>query len=191
MSGPGGLTAALRSVEPRLGVADTALGSEAGGLFLAEQGGECGQLEFERASAALGLINPALQFRLAQRQDVALDHEVLTVALKRRPCRAALELCAAPGFLERLQPESFGGVGDGFGEAVQGGGAGVEATGEAAPPEIKQRVDGVRGAAADLGADLFDGGTLAVAKQGVGGAVDVGRVHGAGGRAATGGRRPY
>ena len=177
--------------EARLGVTGTALGSEAGGLFLAKQGRERPNFLFEGARAALGLLDPALQLGLAQRQDVTLDHEVLAITIERCSDGAALELCAVPGLLERLKPEALGGVGDGFGEAVQGVGAGIEAAGEAPPPLVEQRVDGVRGAAADLRADLLDGGALAVAKQGVGGTVDVGRVHGAGGDAAGEGGRRY
>ena len=70
------------------------------------------------------------------------------------------------------------------GESVQGGRSGVEAGCESAPPGIEQRVDGVGGAAADGRADLLYRGALAFAQQLVGGAVDVGRVHGARGDAA-------
>ena len=74
-----------------------------------------------------------------------------------------------------------------FGESVQGGGSGVEAAGESAPPGVEQRVDGVRGAAADRRADLLDGGALAFAQQLVGGAVDVGDRDAAGACVTDGG----
>jgi hypothetical protein len=113
---------------------------------------------------------------------VALHHEVLPLAVECRFGRSTLELGAAASLLERLQPQALGGMGDRFREAVQGGGAGVEAAGEAAPPLVEQRVDGVRGAATDVVADFLDGGTLARAEQSVGGAVDVGGSDAAGGR---------
>ena len=103
--------------------------------------------------------------------------------LRGLPCSAGGALA---GLVERLQPEALGGVQHRFREAVQGGGSGVEAAGEAAPPGVEQRVDGVRGAAADRRADLLDRGALAVAQQLVGGAVDVGGGDAAGGDAADG-----
>src|SRR6202042_1615757 len=80
---------------------------------------------------------------------------------------------APAAFIDGLHPEGLGDVGDGLGEAVQGGGAGVEARGEALPPGVEQRVDGVGGAAADFLADFFNRGTFAGAKQCVGGELDV------------------
>jgi hypothetical protein len=68
---------------------------------------------------------------------------------------------AAAAFVEGLHPQGFGDVGDGFGEAVQGGGACVETCGEGFPPGVEERIDGVGGAAADFGTDLVDGGALA------------------------------
>lgn len=43
---------------------------------------------------------------------------------------------AAPTFVEGLHPEGFGGVGHGFGQSVQGGGAGVESSRKPPPPGI-------------------------------------------------------
>jgi hypothetical protein len=54
------------------------------------------------------------------------------------------ELGASAAFVEGLHPEGFGDVGDGFREAVQGGGAGIEACGEVLPPGIEEGTDGVR-----------------------------------------------
>ena len=71
--------------------------------------------------------------------------------------------CAPAAFVEGLHPEGFGGVGDGFVQSVQGGGAGIQAGGESLPPGVQKRVDGVRAAGAELFADFFDGGALASA----------------------------
>ena len=68
---------------------------------------------------------------------------------------------AATAFVEGLHPEGFGDVGDGFGESVQGGGAGVEACGEPFPPRVEQRIYGVRGAATEACADFFNRGAFA------------------------------
>jgi hypothetical protein len=79
----------------------------------------------------------------------------------------------APAFVEGLYPQGFGGVSDRFWESVKCGGAGVQAGRKPLPPGIEQGVDGVRGAGAEFLADFLDGGALAGAQQGVGGALNV------------------
>lgn len=64
-------------------------------------------------------------------------------------------------------------MGDGFRQAVQGGGAGVQSCGESLPPGIQHGVDGVRGAAAEFAADFLNGGAIADAQERVGGVADV------------------
>jgi len=54
------------------------------------------------------------------------DLEALFVEFGNACAVALFESGAAFAFFERLHPEGFGDVGDGFGEAVQGGGTGVE-----------------------------------------------------------------
>jgi hypothetical protein len=53
-------------IKSRLGVTGAALGSFAGGLLLAKQRRDCGELQLEGACAVLGLVDPVLQFRFAQ-----------------------------------------------------------------------------------------------------------------------------
>jgi hypothetical protein len=77
-------------------------------------------------------------------------------------------------FFEGLHPQAFRRQEHRFRESVQRCGASVEPAGEALPPGVEQRVDRVRGAAAQSRADALDGGALAFAQQGVGGAVYVG-----------------
>ena len=126
-----------------------ALGGEAGGLLLSQQRGERFELEFEAGDALVALLQAGGEFALADREDVRAQLEVLAVAGEGLVGGLRFRLCAAAGFVEALQPESLGGQQHGFREAVQGGGSGIEAAGEAAPPLIEQRVDGVGAAAAD------------------------------------------
>ena len=89
----------------------------------------------------------------------------------RSASRLAMEfLLGTPAALvEGLHPEGFGDVGDGFGEPMQSGGAGIQARGEALPPGVKQGIDGVGRAAADFLADFFDRRALTRTQQRVGG----------------------
>ena len=159
-----------------------AFGSETGGLFLAEQGGECLDFEFEPGGALVCGGEAVFHFLLADGEDVGLHFEVLALAGEGLAAGAGFELGAAAGVVHALQPEGFGGVEHRLGGAVQGSEAGVQAAREATPPMVEQRVDGVRGTAADLETHLFDRGALTLAQQAVGGAIDIG-----GGDAAGGG----
>ena len=82
---------------------------------------------------------------------------------RERTARLAAELLrgAPPALFERLHPERLGDVRDGFGEAVERRGTCVEARGEALPPGIQDRVNGVGRAAADFLADLLNRRALA------------------------------
>jgi len=93
------------------------------------------------------------------------------MALSRSSRRSA---CSPACFIEGLHPQSLRRQEYRFRESVQGGGAGVEPASEALPPGVEQRVDRVRGAAADRCADALDGGALAFTQKSIGGAVDVG-----------------
>ncbi|MCJ7451572.1 MAG: hypothetical protein MUO39_03740 [Steroidobacteraceae bacterium] len=150
-----------------------AFDGKAGGLLLAEQCGERLDFRFERCGAALGCVQSALQLALADREHVGSDLDLLTFLRERGPAGALLGGGAFACLFERLQPQAFGREQHRFRESVQGGGSGVEASGEATPPGVEQRVYRVRGAAANLRSDLLDGGALALAQQGVRGTVDV------------------
>jgi hypothetical protein len=81
---------------------------------------------------------------------MGLHRDVLALAIN--PLLRLTGLCghATASVLDRLQPETLGGVEYGFREAVQRGGAGVETAGEAAPPGVQKWIDGVRAAAANF-----------------------------------------
>ena len=87
----------------------------------------------------------------------------------RSASRGAVELLLRPPapFLEGLHPECFGDVGNRFGEPMQGGRPGIEARGEALPPGIEERIDGVGRAAADFLADLLNRRALALPQEGI------------------------
>ena len=85
-------------------------------------------------------------------------------------------LGAPAALIARLHSERFGDVCDGIGQTPQGRGPG-ELLAEALPPGIEQRVDGIRGAGADSGAEPLDVGPLAFAQQRVGRALDVADRH--------------
>ena len=94
-------------------------------MFLAQQKGEFAQLQIQLGDGALALVQAGVEFAFAQGQDVGANFEGLLLVGGGRSCGFEFELGAAAAFLEGLHPERFGNVGDGFGEAVQGGGAGV------------------------------------------------------------------
>lgn len=158
-----------------------AFGGKARGLLFLQKRGEGFDFKLEPAGAFFGGFDTLCEFSLADREDVAAELEVLLLAVECLAARLILGPRPATGLVEALQPESLGGVEHGFRKAVQGGGSGIEASGEAAPPGVEQRVDRIRAAAAYFPANLFDRRTLAFAEESVGGAVHVG-----GGDAATG-----
>ena len=95
------------------------------GLFFAEQECQLAELQIQLADGALALVQAGVEFALAQGQYVGADFEVLLLFGAGALCGSEFELRAAAPFVEGLHPECFCDVGNGFGEAVQGGGAGV------------------------------------------------------------------
>jgi hypothetical protein len=116
----------LRSSECRAGQELSFEGSDAAtprvacGLFLAQQKGEFAQLQIQLGDRAFALVQAGVEFAFAQGQDVGTDFEVLLLVGGGCSSGFEFELGAAAAFVERLHPEGFGDVGDGFGEAVQG-----------------------------------------------------------------------
>lgn len=96
---------------------------------------------------------------------------------------ADLVLRAMAAFLEGLHPERFRDMSNGFGQAVEGCGAGIEARGQTLPPRVQQRVDRVGRASTDFLADFFYGGALALAQECIGGEFDIASGDATGGRA--------
>jgi hypothetical protein len=129
-------------------------------LFLAQQSCEFAQAQVQIFDGAVAIAETGVEFALAQGQDVGADLEVLLVVGGEAFGGFQFLLGAAAGFGEGLHPEGFGDVGDGLGKAVQGGRARIESGEEGFPPSIEHGVDGVGGAAAELGADLIDGGAF-------------------------------
>lgn len=71
-----------------------------------------------------------------------------------------LELGAAAAFVKGLHPEGFGDVGDGLGQAMQGGGTRIQPRSKVFPPDIQERTHGIRGPTADGCSDSFHRGTV-------------------------------
>jgi hypothetical protein len=105
-------------------------------LFLAEHQRELAKLELQIGDGGIAVAQTRIEFAFAQRQHVGAYVEGLLLVDGRALLGLELEPGAAAAFLESLHPESFGDVGHGFGEAVQGGGPGVQARGEPLPPGI-------------------------------------------------------
>ena len=157
-------------------------------LFFAQRPGDFSQAQVQLFDRAVAVAQTGVEFAFAQRQDVGAQLEALFVEVGEAGAVALFQRCAALAFLERLHPQGFGDVGDAFGQAVQGRGAGVQSGREGFPPGIEHGVDGVGGAAADFAADFFDGGAFAQPEQGVGGVAHV-RLGDAAGRRAEGSTR--
>jgi hypothetical protein len=92
-------------------------------LFLAEQKSEFAQLQIEVVDGALAVVQAGVEFAFAQGQDVGADFKVLLLVGGGALRGLQFELRPAAAFVEGVQPEGLGDVGDGFGEAVQGGGS--------------------------------------------------------------------
>jgi len=110
-----------------------------------------------------------------------------------RPCgvaylAAGLLLGASAAFVEGLHPERFCNVSNRFREPVKRRRARIEARGQALPPGIEQRIDGVGRAAADLLADPFNRRALTLAQERIGGELDIAASDAARGRAVARGR---
>ena len=113
------------------------------GLFFAQQERQFAELQIQLADGALALVQPSVEFALAQGQYVGADFEGLLLFGAGALCGFEFQLGAAAPFVEGLHPERLCDVGDGFGEAVQGGGAGVQAGGEMFPPGVEQGAHGI------------------------------------------------
>ena len=68
--------------------------------------------------------------RMHAEANLGADFEMLLVHGDGSLARLLFERGAAAALLERLHPQGLGDMGDGFGEAVQRGGTGVQAGGE-------------------------------------------------------------
>jgi hypothetical protein len=138
-------------------------------------------LSFEGGLALFAIAQSGFELAFAKAQNMRADLESLLVGGEGAGGGVLLLRSAAAALVEGLHPESLGGVGYGFGQSVEGGGAGVQASRKPLPPRIQERVDCVWGAGAESLADLLDGGAFARAQESIGGAFDV-----AGGDAARG-----
>ena len=158
----------------------------AGRLFFAQQASQFLKLQFECTLGALAVLEPGIEFALAQGEDMGAQVEV-RFALG-SASRGAVKFLLRPSaaFLERLHPERFGDVRDRFGQTMQGRRAGIEARGQPLPPGIEERIDGVGGAAADSLADLLNRRALALAQAGIGSKLHIPPADPAGGCAVAG-----
>lgn len=121
----------------------------------------------------LAVAQSGLEVASAQGKDVRADLDGLFVGGEGAGGGVLLLRSTSPALGEGLHPECFGGVGYGFGNAVQGGRTCIQARGESLPPGIQQRIDRVRGASTELIGDLFDRGAFAGGQQGAGCLFDV------------------
>ncbi len=147
----------------------------AGGFPLAQQQGELPHFGFEGGLGAFAILESPFEFAFAQREYVRAHFERLPVCGDCALSTALFERGAAAAFIERLHPKGFRDVGDGFREPMERRGAGVQTRGEAFPPGIQERINGVGGASPDFHADLVDRGTVALAQERIGGALDIAR----------------
>ena len=106
------------------------------------------QLRFQVFDGAVAVAQAGVEFAFAKVRTWERSSKALFVEFCEACAVALFEQRAALAFFERLHPQRFGHVGDGFRQAVQGGGPGVESGGEGLPPGIEQRINGVGGAAA-------------------------------------------
>jgi hypothetical protein len=113
---------------------------------------------------------------------VRADIEVIGCASGVAYLAADLLLGTAAAFVERLHPQRFRNVSNRFREPMECGRTGIESRGQAFPPGIEQRVNRVRGAAADFLADPFNRRALPLAQERIGGELDVASGDTAGGR---------
>ena len=159
----------------------------AGRLFFAQQASQLLKLKFECALGAFAVLEPGIEFALAQGEDMGAQVEV-GFALG-SASRGAVKFLLRPptAFLERLHPERFGDMGHRFWQPVQGRRAGIEACGEPLPPGIEERIDRVGGAAADPLADLLNRRALALAQACIGSKLHIPPADPAGGCAIAGG----
>lgn len=158
----------------------------AGRLFFAQQVSQFLKLQFECALGAFAVLEPGIEFALAQGEDMGAQVEV-GFALG-SASRGATEflLGTSAAFFEGLHPERFGDVRDRFRQPVQGRRAGIEARGEPLPPGIEEWIDRVGGAAADPLADLLNRRALALAQAGIGSKLHIPPADTAGGCAIAG-----
>ncbi len=82
-------------------------------------------MSFESGLPLFAVVQPGFEFAFAKAQDVGAEVEGLFFGGESASGRALFLGSAAATFVEGLQPEAFGEVGDGFGEPVQRRGAGV------------------------------------------------------------------
>lgn len=130
-------------------------------------------MSFEGGLALFAIAQSGFELAFAKAQNMRADLESLFVGGEGAGGGVLLLRSAAAAVVEGLHPEGLGGVGYGFGQSVEGGGSGIQASRQPFPPGIQERVDGVRGAGAEFLADLFDSGAFAGAQQSIGGTFDV------------------
>jgi hypothetical protein len=116
--------------------ADALFEGVSAGAFFAQEECQFAELRFECTEGAFAILEARVEFAFAQGQHVGADFEV-GFGTEGAACVAAQFLFGtASSFIERLHPERFGDVRDGFRQAVQGGGAGIKPGGEALPPGV-------------------------------------------------------
>jgi hypothetical protein len=130
------------------------------GLFLAQHEHQFSELQIEGGDGAVSVAEAGVEFAFTQGEDMGADLDGLLLISGVAFFGFELESGASAAFVERLHPEGFGNVCNGFGEAVQGGWSGVEAAAESLPPGVQEGVDGVGGAGAECLADSVNGGAF-------------------------------
>ena len=81
------------------------------------------QAQVEFFDYAVAIAQAGAEFAFAQGEDVGAQLEALFVQFGDSGAVALFKNCAALALLERLHPQGFDDVGDGFGQTVQRGGA--------------------------------------------------------------------
>jgi hypothetical protein len=98
-------------------------------VVFTDQHREFVNLRFERGLVAFAILEAQVELSFAQGEHVRADFEVVFGVSGAAGVSAKFLRSTSAALVEGLHPEGLGDVGDGFGEAMKGGGAGVEARG--------------------------------------------------------------